>query len=97
MNFTKMFKHPSAFIPVLMSLAALITVLVHIILYGTARQADEGTAAHIFQLLIAAEVPIILFFIIRWLPETPKQTLLILVVQIGAVLGALAPVFFLNF
>ncbi len=97
MNFTKMFKHPSAFIPVLMSLAALITVLVHIILYGTARQADEGTAAHIFQLLIAAEVPIILFFIIRWLPETPKQTLLILVVQIAAVLGALAPVFFLNF
>lgn len=96
MNFTSMIKKPSAFLPLGMSLAALATVIIHIILFGVARQADEGAAAHIFQLLIIAEVPIVAFFTIKWLPRFPRQTLETLALQLFAVLAVLAPIFFLN-
>lgn len=89
-------KKPSAFLPLAMSLAALATVLVHVAMFGVAREADEGTAAHIWQILMAAQIPIVAFFAIKWLPRTPRQALLVLTLQGGAALAALAPVFFLN-
>ena len=88
-----MLKHPSAFLPVAMSLGALATVLVFVALHGTAPQADEGAAAHIWQLLMAAQVPIVLFFAIKWLPRSPRQAVRILGLQVGAALAAMAPVF----
>jgi hypothetical protein len=91
-----MMKHPSAFLPVAMSFAALATVLVHIAMFGAAREADEGTAAHIWQILMAAQVPVVAFFAIKWLPQTPKQALLVLAMQASSALAALAPVFFFN-
>jgi DNA-binding CsgD family transcriptional regulator len=90
-------KNPSAFLPVAMSFAALATVLVYIATNGIARQADEGTAAHIWQILMAAQIPIIAFFAIKWLPRTPRQALLVLALQFGAALTALAPVYILKF
>jgi hypothetical protein len=87
-------KKPSAFIPVAMSLAALATVLIHIILFGMSRQADEGSAAHIFQLLLVVQLPIVAFFAIKWLPRFPKPALLVLALQAVAGLAALAPVFY---
>lgn len=91
-----MLKHPSAFLPVAMSLAALAVVLLFIALNGTAPQADEGTAAHLWQLLMAAQAPIILFFAAKWLPRSPRQALPVLGLQAGAALAALAPVFLLH-
>ncbi len=91
-----MLKHPSAFLPVAMSLGALATVLVFVALHGTAPQADEGAAAHIWQLLMAAQVPIVLFFAIKWLPQSPRQAVPILGLQVGAALAAMAPVFLLH-
>src|SRR5690348_9594215 len=90
------FKKPSAFIPVGMSLAAVTVVFIHIALHGTARQADEGAAARLWQLMMAAQVPIILFFAIRWLPRSPKYALAILALQGAAALAALAPVYLLR-
>ena len=89
-------KKPSALLPLAMSFAALAVVLVHVIRFGVAREADEGTSAHIWQILMAAQVPVVAFFAIKWLPRTPKQALLVLALQVGAALAALAPVFFLN-
>ncbi len=89
-------KKPSAFLPLAMSFAALAVVLGHIAMFGAVREADEGTAAHIWQILMAAQVPVMAFFAIKWLPRTPKQALLVLTLQVSAALGALAPVFFLN-
>ena len=89
-------KKPSALIPVAMSLAALCVVLVHVALYGAAREADEGAAAHLWQILMAAQMPVIAFFAIKWLPRTPRQALLVLALQACAALAALAPVYFLN-
>ena len=96
MNLLTMMKKPSAFLPVTMSFAALATVLVHVALFGVVREADEGTSAHIFQLLMVAQVPIVVVFAIKWLLRTPRQALPILALQAAAALAALAPVFFLN-
>jgi hypothetical protein len=91
-----MLKRPSAFLPVAMSLGALATVLTFIALHGTAPQADEGAAAHIWQLLMAAQVPIVLIFAIKWLPRSPRQAAAILGLQVAAALAAMAPVFLLH-
>jgi hypothetical protein len=91
-----MIKRPSAFVPVAMSLAALAIVLVHIIRSGVAREADEGTAAHLWQLMMAAQIPIIAFFAVRWLPQSPRSALPVLALQAVAALAALAPVYLLN-
>ena len=96
MSLSTMMKQPSAFLPVAMSLAALATVLGHIAIFGAAREADEGAAAHIWQLLMAGQLPIVAYFAIRWLPRSPRQGLPVLALQVGAALAALAPVFYFN-
>jgi hypothetical protein len=96
MNFATIMRKPSAFLPVAMSFAALAVVLGHVVLFGAVREADEGAAAHIFQLLMVAQVPIVVFFAIRWLPRVPKYGLPVLALQAGAAIAALAPVYFLN-
>lgn len=89
-------KKPSALAPIAMSLAGLALVLVHAARYGIVHEADEGTSAHLFQILMVAQVPVIAFFAIKWLPRTPQQALLVLALQIVAALGAFASVFFLT-
>ncbi|HYR93050.1 MAG TPA: hypothetical protein VEP48_02500 [Methylomirabilota bacterium] len=80
-----------------MSLAALAVVLTYAVTVGTARQADEGTAAHLWQLLMAGQLPVIALFAIMWLPRDPRQALFVLALQFVAGLAAAAPVFLLNF
>jgi len=79
-----------------MSFAALAVVLAHVAIFGAAREADEGTAAHLWQLLMAAQLPFLVFFAIRWLPRSPKQALLVMALQASAAVAALAPVYLLN-
>jgi hypothetical protein len=89
-------KQPSAYLPVAMWLVSLALVLGHAAMYGTAHQSDEGTAAHLFQLLMAAQVPIVALFALKWLPRSPRSALLVLTLQAGAALAAFAAVFFLT-
>jgi hypothetical protein len=92
-----MFRKPSAFLPVAMSLAALATVLAYVVRFGVARQPDEGAAAHLWQLLMAGQVPVIAFFAVKWLPQNPRRALPVLALQVGAAFVAAAPVFLLGF
>ena len=96
MKMSTMMKQPSALVPLAMSFAAIATVLVHVARFGVAREADEGAAAHTWQLLMIAQVPIVAFFAIKWLPRAPRQALQILALQAAAALAALAPVFILD-
>lgn len=89
-------KQPSAFLPVAMSLLALATVFIHVAVFGGAREADEGAAAHIWQLLMAVQVPMVLFFAIKWLPKSPREAGYVLALQAAAGLAAVAPVFILQ-
>lgn len=89
-------KQPGAWIPVAMSFAALVTVLCYVAAFGAARQADEGAAAHIWQLLMAGQVPVVAFYAVKWLPRDPTRTAKVLALQTVAALAALAPVYWLG-
>ena len=89
-------KRPSAYLPLIMSAAGLTLVLVHAARYGIVHEADEGTSAHLFQILMVAQVPIVAFFAITWLPQSPKPALLVLALQAVAGVAAFAAVYFLT-
>ncbi len=95
-NMASIIRQPSAFLPVAMSLIALALVLGYVALFGVVHEADEGAAAHIWQILMAVQVPIMAFFAIKYVPQKPKQALLVLALQIVAALIACAPVFLLK-
>lgn len=89
-------KQPSTIVPLAMSLTALAIVLGHAAMFGVVHEADEGTAAHLFQLLMAAQLPIVAFHASKWLPRAPRQTLHVLGLQAAAALAAVAAVFYLT-
>jgi hypothetical protein len=90
-------RKPSAFVPVVMSVTALALLLGSIaVRSGVVRDSDEGAIAHTWQLLMTAQLPLLAYFVIRWLPRAPRQTLYVLALQIGAALAAVAPVYFLG-
>jgi len=88
------FIRPSALVPLAMSLTALLIVAGHVMFFGAARQTDEGAAAHLFQLLIAGQLPFVAFFAFKWLRRTPKDALVVLASQALAVVLACAPVWY---
>ena len=81
-------KDATGFLPLLMSTAAIALVLQHVARFGTARQADEGLAAHLWQLLMFSQVFVIGAFAVRWLPRSPKWASAVLLAQLA--LGALS-------
>jgi FtsH-binding integral membrane protein len=96
MKFAELLKKPSAFIPLVMSLAALAIVTVTVAVIGVPHDTDEGSVAHIFQILVAAQLPIVAFFAIKWAPRSPSSALRVLALQAAAVGAAIAPVLLLH-
>jgi len=96
MSLPTIIKQPSAFLPVAMSLAALVTLLVALAIGDVAHETDEGTAAHIWQLLMGGQIPIVAYFAIKWLPQAPRQALYVLALQVALALAAMAPVYLLH-
>ena len=92
----ELLKRPTAFIPIAMSVTALSIALSYAVMFGVARQADEGTAAHMWQLLMAGQLPMIAFFVFKWFRAQPKQASLVVALQIAAVLIAMFPVWWLR-
>ncbi len=95
-SFGAIVRRPSAFLPMAMSFIALAVVVSHIAMSGAIREADEGTSAHIWQILMAGQLPVLLFFAIKWLPRAPRQTAYVLALQAGAALASMAPVVYFN-
>jgi len=89
-------RRPAAFAPIMMSLAAFTIVAGYVLTHGAVRQSDEGAAAHIWQLLVCAQFPLVAFFGIKWLRKAPQAALRVLVLQFLALLVAAAPVFLLH-
>jgi hypothetical protein len=85
-----------------MSLMAL-ALLAGAYIYGRATgqgalvcEPDEGALVHLWQVLMAGQLPVLAYFAIKRLPRAPKQTLRVLALQAGAMLAAMVPVYFLN-
>ena len=79
-SFRALMRRPSAWLPLSMSLSALTMVVVSLAI-GLAqggkvtRDPDEGAIAHIWQLLMTVQMPIVLFFAIKWLRRSGSSTL----------------------
>tara|TARA_Y100001947_G_C10076453_1_gene192776 strand:+ start:134 stop:424 length:291 start_codon:yes stop_codon:yes gene_type:complete len=89
-------RQPTILLPLVMSLVALAMVLGHAAIFDIVVEADEGTAAHIFQLLIVAQVPFIALFAFRWFALAPRQTLFFIALQACAALAAIVAALFLT-
>jgi len=87
-------KRPSALIPLAMSTTAVAVIVFYVVLFGTAGQEDEGTPAHLWQLLMAGQLPVIAFFAIKWLPIQPGRALGVLALQVTAAFCAAFPVWY---
>jgi hypothetical protein len=71
-------------------------VLVTVAVSGAVREPDEGAVAHLWQILMPGQLPVLAFFLIKWLPRAPRAALALLTLQILAALAALAPVYVLG-
>jgi hypothetical protein len=85
----------SALLPSALSVAALALVLGHVA-SGGVREADEGTAAHLWQLFMALQLPLIALFAVIWLPQSPRSGLAVLALLVGVVLANLAALSYFN-
>jgi hypothetical protein len=86
----------TALVPYCLSLAALATFAVALIVLHPAREPDEGTGAHLWQLLMAAQLPIAAFFAVTWLPRAPRLALWLLALQGVAIYANLVVVRWLS-
>jgi len=95
-SFGGVLRTPGALVPIAMSVAALGVIGVAALSGALVQQKDEGAAAHLWQLLMAGQLPLLAFFAIKWLPRAPKQSFGVLVLQAVAAIAAMAPVFLLH-
>jgi L-asparagine transporter-like permease len=70
----------------LASLGGLGSLLIYGAITGFVREPDEGTAAHLWQLVMAAQLPLGVFFAAAWLPRAPRWAWLGLALQALVVL-----------
>ena len=93
MNTDRLSSHPlrapSAWLPIAMSLVACSLVLQHVARH-LPPETDEGTAAHLWQLLMAAQVPIVFWFAATRLPRDPRRGVVVLALQACAFASSLA-------
>ena len=88
---------PTGYLPVAMSLGALATIVWFVAAHGVVHQPDEGAQAHLWQLLVAGQVPLIAYFAFRWLSRARRAALVVLALQAAAfVLLAVAPLWVLG-
>ena len=86
-------KRLTGFAPICMSVLALALVAEGVLQYGNHPPADEGWQAHLFQLLMAIQIPIILIFVgVCW--RHLRQNLPVLAAQVFLWLAALGAVRF---
>lgn len=86
------FRVPGAWVPLAMSGLAFALVAGHVLTSGSAPGADEGAAAHAWQLLMVGQVPLIGWFALRSFARRRVAALPVLAVQAAAVALAAAPV-----
>lgn len=75
-----------------MSVAALGLVAVVLTTQWERNLADEGAAAHLFQLLIVAELPLIIIFLLTSAKTAPRQVITLFLTQAAGIAVALGSV-----
>ncbi len=91
-----LFKWPSAILPLIMAFAALILVVGHAMIFGITHELDEGATAHVWQILMVAQLPFVAYFVFRCLPKRPRESLLVLAFLAGLWIANFAAVYWLT-
>ncbi|MDQ2854173.1 MAG: hypothetical protein M3R32_04860 [Chloroflexota bacterium] len=79
-----------------LSVAGMGLVIAHVAVAGTGPEADEGTLARVWWLLMLAQLPLVASFAITQLPRSPRPALIVLALQGSAVIANLAAVRWFN-
>ena len=85
-----------AWLPIAISGFLLILVLRYVAVHGVAGDADEGTEAHLFQLLMPIQLAVVAYFALTWLPRAPRPTLVVLALQVAAATLVLGAVYWID-
>jgi hypothetical protein len=92
----ELLKRPSGFLPIIMSAIVGSLIVIQLARFGSSPQADEGTGARLFQILMPLQVPIIGFFALKWLPRDRVPALEVLAIQCSAAIAVVSTVLFLR-
>ena len=89
-------RRPSAWLPMALALGALTLPFLAVAVFGPDPVGDEGAGAHTWQILMALQVPAIVFFLAKWLPREPKQAMIVFGLQVIAFLIPFVPVWIIE-
>ncbi len=81
MTIGTLLRKPTGYLPLVTAVTATALMVGHLAIYGTIAQPDEGAAAHVFQFLVLAELPLIGLFGARWIPDSPRPALRVMAFQ----------------
>ena len=99
-TFRSLLGKPTAFTPLAMTLAAFTLIAAALAQWVPVHPAgaphEEGAPARLFQLLLLLQVPISAIFAAKWVPRAPRPALLVLALQVGAAVGAIATIVWLE-
>jgi hypothetical protein len=95
MNLT-LVRKPSAWLPIALSVAASALVLGYLMIGGNGQQSDEGALAHVWQILMVVQLPVIAYFAFKWLPTTPKPAWAVISLQVASAVAAILIVLLLG-
>ena len=79
-------RQPTGYLPVAMSLGALAMIVWFVAAHGVVHKSDEGAQAHLWQLLVAGQVPIVGYFAFTWLPRAGRPALVVVAIQAAALM-----------
>ena len=89
-------KHWTGWLPIAISVFLLLLALRYVAAHGPLRQADEGSEAHLFQLLMPVQLAVMAYFALTWLPRAPRGTLAVLGLQAVAAAAVFATVYWIE-
>ena len=86
-------RHWSGWLPIAIPVFLIALGLRYVAIHGLVSQPDEGTEAHLFQLLMPVQLVVMAIFAVTWLPRAPRATLAVLALQVLGVVALLAAVY----
>jgi hypothetical protein len=86
-------KHWSGWLPLAIPVFIFLLGVRSVAINGFVQQADEGTEAHIFQLLMPVQLALMGYFTLTWVPRAPRQALPVLALQLFATVALFAALY----
>lgn len=86
-------RHWSGWLPIAIPVFLFLLGVRSVAINGFVRQADEGTEAHLFQLLMPVQLLVMGFFGLTWVPRSPRLALPVLALQLFAAATLLAALY----